>query len=512
MANKFQVKRTTTSGRSPNTTNVANTMYIDAGELALNLADGKMFTSNGSALVEFGTGTPVYDASGTLITNSYMTYVALGALATNVVPATDNLLTLGQISYRFAEGYFAANVFIGNTSVNTSISPSQIRLGGSVVANGSTGTAGQVLTSGGAGANAYWATGSGGGGGGTPGGSNTYVQFNDSGSLGGSGLLTFDKVASTLSVGNSTVNTVINSGNTTITTLLSVGNTIVNTAISPTQISISNTTSSMSITPTQAVIGNTTVSSTQISLGNTTVNTQITSTQVVVGNTTITSTQATLGGTVSANGGAGSAGQFLTSGGSGANAYWSTVTTVTPSGSNTQLQFNDSGAFGGDAQLTFNKTTDVLTVGNTGGAVVVGNSTINTSITPTQATLGGSVSANGGVGSAGQVLTSGGAGANAYWSTASGGSGTPGGSNTQIQFNNSGAFGGDGQFTFDATTDTVSVGNSTVNTIMAPANTVLGGDLRVTSNSAIHLGGTRSLSIFYIQYNASNNSIDFILT
>lgn len=54
MANKFQVKRTTVSGRTPNTTNAANTQYIDAGELALNLTDKKMFSSNGSALFEVG--------------------------------------------------------------------------------------------------------------------------------------------------------------------------------------------------------------------------------------------------------------------------------------------------------------------------------------------------------------------------------------------------------------------------------------------------------------------------
>lgn len=36
----------------------------------------------------------------------------------------------------------------------------------------------------------------------------------------------------------------------------------------------------------------------------------------------------------------------------------------TPGGSNTQVQFNDSGAFGGDAGLTYNKTTDRLTTGD----------------------------------------------------------------------------------------------------------------------------------------------------
>lgn len=35
---------------------------------------------------------------------------------------------------------------------------------------------------------------------------------------------------------------------------------------------------------------------------------------------------------------------------------------VTPGGSDTQVQFNDGGVFGGDAGLTYNKTTDKLTL------------------------------------------------------------------------------------------------------------------------------------------------------
>lgn len=38
----------------------------------------------------------------------------------------------------------------------------------------------------------------------------------------------------------------------------------------------------------------------------------------------------------------------------------------TPGGSDTQVQFNDGGAFGGDAGLTYNKTTDALTLGASG--------------------------------------------------------------------------------------------------------------------------------------------------
>ena len=57
-ANRIQLKRTFTSGRTPNTTNSANSQYIDVGELALNLADGVLYTSNGSALVNL-TPSPV---------------------------------------------------------------------------------------------------------------------------------------------------------------------------------------------------------------------------------------------------------------------------------------------------------------------------------------------------------------------------------------------------------------------------------------------------------------------
>jgi hypothetical protein len=51
---------------------------------------------------------------------------------------------------------------------------------------------------------------------------------------------------------------------------------------------------------------------------------------------------------------------------------WSTVTT-TPAGSDTQVQFNDGGAFGGDSGLVFNKTAKSLTLG---GATVTASSPV----------------------------------------------------------------------------------------------------------------------------------------
>lgn len=54
MANKIVIKRTTTSGLLPNTTNSANTSYIAGGELAINLTDKKLLSSNGSTTFEIG--------------------------------------------------------------------------------------------------------------------------------------------------------------------------------------------------------------------------------------------------------------------------------------------------------------------------------------------------------------------------------------------------------------------------------------------------------------------------
>ena len=42
----LQIKRTTVSGRTPNVTSSANSTYIYPGELAVNLTDKKLYTSN----------------------------------------------------------------------------------------------------------------------------------------------------------------------------------------------------------------------------------------------------------------------------------------------------------------------------------------------------------------------------------------------------------------------------------------------------------------------------------
>lgn len=69
MANKFQFKRTTVSGRTANTTDSANASFIDKGELAINLADRKVFSSDASnTLFEVGSNLSSL-AVGTIVAN-----------------------------------------------------------------------------------------------------------------------------------------------------------------------------------------------------------------------------------------------------------------------------------------------------------------------------------------------------------------------------------------------------------------------------------------------------------
>jgi hypothetical protein len=94
---------------------------------------------------------------------------------------------------------------------------------------------------------------------------------------------------------------------------------------------------------------------------------------------------------------------------------------------------------------------------------------------PGNLSLGGTVSANGSTGSAGQVLTSSGT-ANAYWAAAGA---TVAGSNTQIQYNNSGTLGASSGLTFDNTTNAVSIsGGLGVGTTASST----AGEIRATNN------------------------------
>lgn len=124
-----------------------------------------------------------------------------------------------------------------------------------------------------------------------------------------------------------------------------------------------------------------------------------------------------------------------------------------PGGSNTSIQFNDAGAFGGSNALTFNKTSNTVTVTN-----LVVNSSANLGNVSTLTILGGDN---------GYFLQTDGTG-NLTWApggNGGNGNGSPGGANTQVQYNDSGSFGGDPGFTYNEITNTLTVGYITVDTV-----------------------------------------------
>jgi len=114
-------------------------------------------------------------------------------------------------------------------------------------------------------------------------------------------------------------------------------------------------------------------------------------------------------------------------------------------GSNTQLLFNNNVCIGASANLTFNSNTNFLTTQNLNilGTTSLGD-VANVSIL---GGLNGYVLQTDGLGTLTWTAPTGGGGGN----------GSPGGSNTQVQFNNAGTFAGDAGFTYDQNTNILSV-------------------------------------------------------
>lgn len=111
-------------------------------------------------------------------------------------------------------------------------------------------------------------------------------------------------------------------------------------------------------------------------------------------------------------------------------------------GSNTQLQYNNNGQFGGIPTATYSG--NILLLGSTDDVSITGG--INGYFLQTDG-AGGLTWAPGGNGTSGN--------------------GTPGGANTQVQFNDEGDFGGASGFTFDKDDATLSSPNIVTNTITA---------------------------------------------
>ena len=161
-----------------------------------------------------------------------------------------------------------------------------------------------------------------------------------------------------------------------------------------------------------------------------------------------------------------------------ANSYlYSNGTSIItpPSGSNTQVQYNNNGNFGASSSFTFNSSTNTVAVTN-----LVVNNISNLGNVENVKILGGLN---------GYFLQTDGTG-NLTWTqggNGGGGNGTPGGANTQVQFNDGGSFGGDSGFTYDKNTNTLHVDNISAG---------VGGFGNITTNSNIVANGNVTASYF----------------
>lgn len=122
-----------------------------------------------------------------------------------------------------------------------------------------------------------------------------------------------------------------------------------------------------------------------LKVGNTSVNS-------VINATTVSTSNVVISGSLKANGTIGSANQILYS--NGTVSYWADLpASSSTGGSNTQIQFNDSGVNGGSAGLTFDKVTNTFSVSNT---ISVGGTSLNSTVyagTSNNTNFVGSVSA-----------------------------------------------------------------------------------------------------------------------
>lgn len=73
--NVILVKRTSVSGRQPNTTSSGNTQYIGAGGLALNMTDKILYSSDGTSVIEVGSNNTSHNISTNNLTVGTTVYV-----------------------------------------------------------------------------------------------------------------------------------------------------------------------------------------------------------------------------------------------------------------------------------------------------------------------------------------------------------------------------------------------------------------------------------------------------
>tara|TARA_B100000029_G_scaffold294940_1_gene288262 strand:- start:27635 stop:31894 length:4260 start_codon:yes stop_codon:yes gene_type:complete len=403
---------------------------------------------SGSANVVFLTGSSALNVSGTVSSSVGVQTGILSASAFNLVPTSGSMG--GPASYlaldannNFIVTSSAASV--GGDGIFTTINGSQayvtssLAIGGTSAPDHQVSVSGSVSASVNISASAFYGDGSNLSGITTsPAGATTQIQFNSAGSFAGSSNLTFNGTTLTGSYTGS------------VGELTTLSASLMN--LVPTSGSMGGPGSYLALDANNNFI---VTSSTGGGVGGifTTINgsqAYVTS-SLAIGGTSAPDHEVSVSGSMSASVNI-SASAFY---GDGSNL--SGITT-SAAGATTQLQYNSAGAFAGSANLTFNGTT--LTGSYTGSLAEVSTlsaSAVNLSV------------ASGTLAGPGSYLSLD-VNNNVVLSPGDGATTSPGGANTQIQFNNAGAFGGSSNLTFDgsnfAVVGTVS-GSSTLQVVGA---------------------------------------------
>lgn len=311
MATQFQIKRTSVSGRTPNTTSSGNSTYIAAGELAINLTDGKLFSSNGSAIIEAGSNLSslkvtgvvtqgnttvsgfINAASDIIINSGKLAFKALSGANVYLVQQGDDNLVLYTTSTSGA-GRPVWSVFANSNTSSLSIAI-PLTLNDTLFSGGGSGTSGQVLTSSGASGAPTWTTVSG---------SGTATTLNAN---------TTDTQTFYLPMANTTTGSWTNG------------------VVATTKMSFVPSTGVLTVTGVNAtsisVGANVSLSTSTLSIGNATVNSVLTSATLRVGSLNANATAVNLTGNLAINGTVGTNGQVVSMNGTSL-AYTSLPPTI----------------------------------------------------------------------------------------------------------------------------------------------------------------------------------------
>ncbi len=484
----------TVNGNINSSGNISTTGNIAATALA-----GTLTTAAQPNITSVGTLTSL-NVTGNISGGNVSGSLVTGTLTTAAQP---NITSVGTLSALNVTGTISsgANLTVGGnvsvtgkltTSGNVSFLGPNVSLGAISNVKITGGTSGYLIITDGTGNLTFVDPGSIGT---KPSGSNTQVQFNDAGALGGTSAFTFNKVSNALSVsGNLTVGNIAGAN-------LVAANYVTGTLTTAAQPNVTSVGALSSLT----VSGNTNLSN-LYTAGNVNLNSNVT----VAKNAFFTGSTVSLGqiGNVKVSGG--SSGYLIITDGAGNLTFANPGSVGTkPAGSNTQVQFNDAGALGAASGFAFDNVTNNLSLP---GSVLVTSNTVSNNLTiSNSASIGanlsvsGKISATGNVqllgpnvtlgsisnikvsgGSTGYVVVTDGTGNLTFADPGAIGT-QPAGLNTQVQFNDAGALGAVTGFTFNKSTNVLTAtGGLSTGTITASSNTILNGTLTVANNTSLN--------------------------